>query len=131
MGYNDAEKEIYRLCGSDESRHVAFGVMHLRYISEVEPERKEEIHCLLDEVEMGLALGEGSSAQNLLVRSAGTGSSLAVLLGGGDVEEGEKLAQAMRQRQIKEYIQRIKVSGFGERFENGRSGPVLMKYVAG
>ncbi|MEE8422413.1 MAG: hypothetical protein V3S31_06520 [Dehalococcoidia bacterium] len=131
MGYNDAEKAIYRLCGSDESRHVAFGVMHLRYISEVEPERKEEIHCLLDEVEQGLALGEGSSAQNLLVRSAGTGSSLAVLLGGGDVEEGEKLAQAMRQRQIKEYIQRVKVSGFGERFENGRSGPVLMKYVAG
>ena len=131
MGYNDAEKAIYRLCGSDESRHVAFGVMHLRYLSEVDPGRKEEIHCLLDEVEAGLVIGEGTSAQNLLVRSGGTGNSLAVLLGGGDEEEGELLARAMRQRQIKEYIQRVKVSGFGERFENGRSGPVLMKYVEG
>ncbi len=130
MAYNDAEKAIYRLCGSDESRYVAFGVMHLRYLSEAEPGRKEEIHCLLDEVEMGLAIGEGTSSQNLLTR-AGSGSSLAVLLGAGDVEEGEKLAQAMRQRQIKEYIQRVKVSGFGERFENGRSGPVLMTYVEG
>ncbi|MDP6580880.1 MAG: hypothetical protein QF681_09495 [Vicinamibacterales bacterium] len=131
MAYNDAEKEIYRLCGSDESRHVAFGVMHLRYLAEAEPERKEEIHCLLDEVEAGLAIGEGTSSQNLLTRVGSTGSSLAVLLGAGNIEEGEKLAQAMRQRQIKEYIQRVKVSGFGERFENGRSGPVLMKYVAG
>ncbi len=131
MAYNDAEKAIYRLCGSDESRYVAFGVMHLRYLSEVDPGRKEEIHCLLDDVEAGLVIGEGTSAQNLLARRGVSGSSLAVLLGDGDAEAGEQLAQAMRQRQIKEYIQRVKVSGFGERFENGRSGPVLMKYVEG
>jgi hypothetical protein len=131
MAYNEAEKAIYRLCGSDESRHVAFGVMHLRYLSEVDPGRKEEIHCLLDEVEAGLVIGEGTSAQNLLARRGVSGNSLAVLLGEGDAEEGEQLARAMRQRQIKEYIQRVKVSGFGERFENGRSGPLLMKYVEG
>jgi hypothetical protein len=37
---------------------------------------------------------------------------------------------AMRQRQIKEYIQRVRVAGFGERFENGRAMPVLQQYIA-
>ena len=135
MSYNDAEKHIYRLAASDESRHVAFGVLHLKYVSEVQPERKEEIHAYLDEVEQGLVFGTGSS-QNPLARGGGSGgisgNSLAVLLGGGKdkVEEGEQIAMAMRQRQIKEYIQRVRVAGFGERFENGRSMPVLQQYVA-
>ncbi|MCH8200109.1 MAG: hypothetical protein IIA54_08615, partial [Chloroflexi bacterium] len=138
MSYNDAEKHIYRLAASDESRHVAFGVLHLKYMAETQPERKEEIHAYLDEVEQGLVFGTGS-AQNPLARSGGGGAAgglggnaIAVLLGGGDdkVEEGDRIAMAMRQRQIKEYIQRVRVAGFGERFENGRSMPVLQQYVA-
>ena len=60
------------------------------------------------------------------------GNSLAILLGGGidKIEEGEQIAMAMRQRQIKEYIQRVRVAGFGERFDNGRAMPVLQQYVA-
>ena len=54
MAQNEAEKVIYRLCAQDEARHVAFGVMHLRYMSETAPERREEIHCYLDEAEGGL-----------------------------------------------------------------------------
>ena len=37
MSYNEAEKRIYRLAAQDESRHVAFGVMHMRYLAETEP----------------------------------------------------------------------------------------------
>ena len=131
MSYNEAEKNIYRLAASDESRHVAFGVLHLKYLAEAQPERKEEIHCYLDEVEQGLVFGTGGT-QNPLQRGGLTGNSLSVLLGGGDdkMEEGEQLAMAMRQRQIKEYIQRVRVAGFGERFENGRAMPVLQQYVA-
>ncbi len=132
MSYNDAEKHIYRLAASDESRHVAFGVLHLKYLSEVQPERKEEIHNYLDEVEQGLVFSTGSS-QNPLARGGGIGgNSLAILLGGGidKIEEGEQIAMAMRQRQIKEYIQRVRVAGFGERFDNGRAMPVLQQYVA-
>jgi hypothetical protein len=44
MAYNEAEKAIYRLAASDESRHVAFGVMHLQYLAQTDPERKDEIH---------------------------------------------------------------------------------------
>ena len=131
MSYNDAEKHIYRLAASDESRHVAFGVLHLKYLSEVQPERKEEIHNYLDEVEQGLVFSTGSS-QNPLARGGISGNSLAILLGGGadKMEEGEQIAMAMRQRQIKEYIQRVRVAGFGERFENGRAMPILQQYIA-
>ena len=30
------------------SRHLAFGVTHLKYLMDVEPERKEELHHYLD-----------------------------------------------------------------------------------
>ena len=50
MAYNEAEKAIYRLAASDESRHVAFGVMHLQYLAQTDPERKEEIHSYLDDI---------------------------------------------------------------------------------
>ena len=48
IGQNTAEKTIFRLCAQDESRHLAFGVMHLKHILESEPERREEIHSYLD-----------------------------------------------------------------------------------
>ena len=51
FGQNEAEKVMYRLCAQDEARHVAFGVMHLRFLSETAPERREEIEFYLDEAE--------------------------------------------------------------------------------
>ena len=131
MSYNDAEKAIYRLAASDESRHTAFGIMHLKYLAETEPERHEELHSILDEIEVGMVAAAGTS-QNPLARGALANDSLSVLLGGGDanIEEGANIAMAMRQRQIKEYVQRVKVAGLGERFENGRAMPVLNQYAS-
>ena len=51
MAYNEAEKAIYRRAAQDEARHVAFGVLHARYMHECTPERREEIHAYLDEAE--------------------------------------------------------------------------------
>ncbi len=132
MSYNDAEKAIYRLAASDESRHVAFGVMHLQYVAQTDPERKAEIHSYLDEIELGLMLGFGG--QNPATRGTPSSVALAILLGGGSdpasVREGEQISLAVRQRQIKEYIQRVRVAGFGDRFENGRANSALAQYVA-
>ena len=127
MAYNEAEKRIYRLCAQDESRHVAFGVMHMRYLSETEPERKEEIHAYLDEGEMALVAGN----QNPASRDTAQSEALAVLLGGGEkhFDECYRKRLAIRRRQAREYVQRIKSAGFGERFENGRANPELMKYT--
>ena len=134
MSYNQAEERIYRLAAQDESRHVAFGVMHLRYLSEMAPERMEEVHTYLDEGERGLlgaaatTVGGVSVSQNPAARDTPSNEALAVLLGGGKdhIDEGHNKLLAIRQRQVKEYVQRIRSAGFGERFENGRANAELM-----
>lgn len=127
MAYNEAEKRIYRLCAQDEARHVAFGVMHMRYIADTAPERKEEIHCYLDESERNLLAGQ----QNPAAQQTASSEALAILLGGGKdkFDEGYRKLLAIRRRQINEYMQRVKSAGFGERFENGRANPELEKYA--
>jgi len=131
MAYNEAEKAIYRLAASDESRHVAFGVMHLQYLAQTDPERKEEIHSYLDDIELGLAAGAGG--QNPAVRGTPSNAALAILLGGGadykSYNEGQQISLAVRQRQVKEYVQRVRVAGFGDRFENGRANSALAEYI--
>ncbi len=119
MAYNDAEKAIYRLCAQDEARHVAFGVMHMRYMSEAAPERRGEIESYLDEAERQILAG----SQNPAGQATPSSDALAVLLGGGrdKYDEGMKKLQAIRRRQIQEYIKRVRSAGYGERFDNGRS----------
>jgi hypothetical protein len=114
---NDAEKRIFRLCGQDESRHLGFGVMHLKYVLEHEPWRREEIHSYLDESEnadpetgtFGIQVAE----------------SLIILLGGGkdNTDEGFNKFMALRKRQVMEYLHRLEVSGMPERKE--RMDPVM------
>ena len=131
MSYNDAEKAIYRLAASDESRHVAFGVMHLQYLAQTDPERKEEIHSYLDDIELGFSQGIG--VQNPATPGMPASDAVTILLGGGSdpasLAEGSKIAAAVRQRQAKEYVQRVRVAGFGDRFENGRAHPRMLELI--
>ncbi len=112
---NEAEKRIFRLSAQDESRHVAFGVMHLKYILETEPERREEIHSYLEKAEplIGVATGTAPVAGGSPV----FGTSLAILFGHttGSQAEGTNLALAAFRRQINEYMHRLEVAGMGER----------------
>jgi hypothetical protein len=124
MAYNDAEKAIYRLCAQDEARHVAFGVMHMRYMSEAAPERREEIQCYLDEAERQILAGSQNPAGNQTDAS----EALAILLGGGKdkYDEGLNKLIAIRKRQVQEYTKRVRSAGFGDRFDNGRSNLTAM-----
>ncbi len=126
MAYNEAEKTIYRRAAQDEARHVAFGILHLKYMSATCPERHDEIHTYFDEAEMRQATGAG--AENPAGSNALTSAALAVLLGGGKdkVDEGRQLLLAVRQRQVKEYFQRLKSAGFDDRIHNGRVNPALL-----
>ncbi len=112
---NDAEKRIFRLSAQDESRHVAFGVMHLKYILETEPERREEIHSYLEKAEPVLVGGGGSAP--VAGGAPVFGTSLGILFGHtlGSQEEGGKLALAAFRRQLSEYMHRLEVAGLGER----------------
>jgi len=129
MAYNEAEKAMYRLCSQDEARHVAFGVMHMRYMSEAAPERREEIQCYLDEAERQILAG----SQNPAGTQTDASEALAILLGGGKdkYDEGLKKLIAIRKRQVTEYVKRVRTTGFGDRFDNGRSQlPALMNQAA-
>lgn len=127
MAYNDAEKHIYRLCAQDEARHVAFGVMHMRYMNDTAPERREEIHSYLDEGERGLLVGQTNPA----ALQSPTSEAMAIMLGGGreNFDEGMRKLMAIRKRQVREYVQRVRSAGFGERFENGRASPELLTFA--
>jgi hypothetical protein len=114
---SEVDKRMFRLAAQDESRHVAFGVMHMKYVIENEPERKEEIHTYLDRMEG--QLGGGASAQAGLTGGGQTGEALAILLGGGTDEtrlrEGYMKLLAIRKRQVNEYMHRLEVVGLGDR----------------
>ena len=113
IGQNTAEKTIFRLCAQDESRHLAFGVMHLKHILESEPERREEIHGYLDRSERVNGV-TGTQGPQMV-------EALTVLLGGGtssaQLDEGWRLQQLILRKQLTEYYHRLKVAGMGERID--------------
>jgi len=124
IGHNEAEKKIFRLAAQDESRHVAFGVTHMKYLLETEPERREELHAYLDRFEPAIALSQGG-----LTTEGDVSEALAVLLGGGrdHYDEGQQKLVAIRRKQVVEYMHRLEVLGMPERRE--RMHPQLRQYL--
>lgn len=111
---NNAEKRIFRLSAQDESRHLAFGVTHIKYLLDVEPERREELHHYLDLQEGALGASNASLTVNPM-----TSESLAILAGGGldKIDEGFGKLMVMRKRQVNEYMHRLEVIGLADRRE--------------
>ena len=124
IGPTQADKRIFRMAAQDESRHLAFGVMHLKHVLAEAPERREEIHHYLDRAEEASGGGSGD------VTFPPVFESLAILLGGGKEHFDEGVARFMllRRRQVKEYLHRLDVAGLGDRRE--RLGPALAQYAA-
>ncbi len=120
---SEPEKRIFRLCLQDESRHVAFGVMHLRYLLEMQPERREEIHGYLDYAEAQLNAGAAISLDLPM--------SIATLMGGGTkhLDQGMKMFRHLNRRIVEEYLQRLSSAGMPERRE--RLNPRLRKMLEG
>ncbi len=114
---NEAEKTIFQLCAQDESRHVGFGVMHLRYVLEHQPERREEFHSYLDKAEE--LFGHPTSA-NVAFQE-----SLMITLGGGDTDKGLVMLMALQKKQVTEYLHRLKVAGMPERRERLHPGMAM------
>ncbi len=115
IGQNEAEKRIFRLCGQDESRHLGFGVMHLKYVLDHEPWRREEIHHYLDKCEDALTVGSSvdTDAGNYMMEA------LAILMGGGreNIDKGLQMGMAVQKKRVNEYMHRLNVAGLGDRRE--------------
>jgi hypothetical protein len=120
IGQTDVDKRIFRMCAQDESRHLAFGVMHLKYVLEQAPERREEIHAYLDKGEGNLYLEAQDNAMF---------EAVAMLLGGGreQIDKGMEKFLAVRKKQVNEYAHRLEVAGLGERRE--RMGPFWKMFL--
>ena len=118
IAHSEVDKRIFRLAAQDESRHVAFGVMHMKHMLETEPERREEVHTYLDRMEGQVGVVPNQSG---LTGGGETTEALAILLGGGSDEvrlnEGYNKLMAVRRRQLKEYVHRLEVAGLGDRIE--------------
>jgi hypothetical protein len=98
------EKKIFRLCMQDEARHVAYGTMHLKYFLQQHPERAEEIHSILTKGEEAI-FALNTEPQSVEPRM--------ILAGGGveNMQEGMMKISYLYTKQIKEYLQRLKVAG--------------------
>lgn len=98
------EKTIFRLCMQDEARHVAYGVMHLKYLIERFPERGPEIHALLE---------IGEQAIFKLTLEPQTSEPRAILAGGGleNIELGMARMAFIYRKQVSEYLGRLRVAG--------------------
>ncbi len=116
IAHSEVDKKIFRLAAQDESRHVAFGVMHMKHLLDTEPERKEEVHTYLDRME---GLVGTTPNQSGLTGGGDTTEALAILLGGGKSEaqlnDGYNKLLAVRRRQFNEYVHRLDVVGLGDR----------------
>ncbi len=119
IAQNEAEKTIFRLCAQDESRHVGFGVMHLRYVLQHAPERREEIHHYLDKAEQLFGGPDQQGSPSPLQEA------LLITLGGGkkNIDKAVPLALALSKKQANEYMHRLEVAGLGDRRE--RISPAL------
>jgi hypothetical protein len=100
----EVEKTIFRLCMQDEARHVAYGVRHLKYFLEQRPEMAGEIHHILD-------LGEEAIFR--LTLEPQTIEPRAILAAGGvrDIELGMARLAFLYNKQVREYLHRLKVAG--------------------
>ncbi len=104
----EVEKTIFGLCMQDEARHVAYGVKHLKFLLERHPEREKEIHAILE---------TGEQAIFSLTLEPQTSEPRAILAGGGlaNIELGMTRMAFIYQKQVQEYLQRLKVAGIDRR----------------
>jgi hypothetical protein len=104
IAQNEVEKTIFRLCAQDESRHLAFGCLQLRYLIEQDPDRIEEIHEALDIAERRV-LELGATPEQV--------EPLLILLGGGvdKMQEGMEKFAFIRKKTVQEYLQRCHAIG--------------------
>jgi hypothetical protein len=106
---NEAEKKIFRLAAQDESRHVAFGVMHVKHLLDTQPWRHDEIRGYLE--------GRNAQQGNGGIAIGGVNSeALAILFAKGrkNIDEGYMMLLAARQKQFRELTQRLRVCGLAD-----------------
>ena len=108
FAHNPAEKAIFSLCLQDKSRHLAYGLQHLRYALTQQPDQEAVFHQLLDQ-------GERVLAREL--NDPVLPEALAIIMG-GDIEgmrTGMKRVHGLVRDFLVQYLANVQWTGFERR----------------
>src|SRR5262249_56035535 len=103
-GGREGERKIFGLGMEEGGRHVGYGPLHLKRFLQEHPERTEEVHRILD-------VGEEAMLELSLEPMA---VEPRLILAGGGVDrmrEGMMKTGFLFQKQVREYLHRLKVAG--------------------
>jgi len=114
------DAKIFRLCMQDTARELAYGVGHIRYHLQHQPQRAEYLHDYLDRTEHTF-LGIAASPELLepLIVLAGKGTSKAALA------DGSQRVRKFLQHTVDAYLERLSAIGLDRRTRSR-----LPKFVA-
>jgi len=105
------------------SRHLAYGLAHLGYVLQQQPERRAEVHRYLNKGEMMMLQEDDSDAPRR--------EALLILLGGGlskaQLGVGACRLEGLRARQTRDYQRRLEWAGLPER--RNLMHPTLRRYL--
>lgn len=107
------DARIFRLCGQDTARELAYGMGHIRYHLAHQPHRAEFLHDFLDRTEhtfLGVA-GSPELLEPMIVLAGGGTSKAAVATG------SQRVRRAL-QHTVEAYLERLRAIGLDRR---GRS----------
>lgn len=110
--HNPAEKQLFRFCMQDKSRHIAYGMAHLKYaIDEKGPDYALGLRRLMGGVERDLA----SEMKDPVLWEA-----LAIIIGGGvdHMDAGMAEVKNLKRRYMEEYLTRMKWIGVDKTADN-------------
>jgi hypothetical protein len=116
----EVDKKMFRLVMQDEARHVSYGTMHLKWVLDHRPERREAIHEALDIGENFIqgAFSDPANTEALIILG-GKGTSKEC------IEQGVEFTKLLTKQRIAEYFQRCTRAGLTERRERSRLTELL------
>lgn len=100
--------ELARLAHRDEARHVAFGTEHIRYVLQIEPEKRKSLAAAIERRSQVLASVSGLSpyVSDALVVLAGGGISVA------QIREGARHVMGLHREMDASRRERLQALGF-------------------
>ncbi|SVC01496.1 uncharacterized protein METZ01_LOCUS254350, partial [marine metagenome] len=109
---NPAEKLFFRLCLQDKSRHVAYGMAHVKYAIDSKGEDySESLLRFISSAETDIAL----EFQDPILWEA-----LAIIFGGGidKISDGMRIVRGLKERYVSEYMKRMRWVGIDKTEDN-------------
>ena len=110
--HNPAEKYIFRRCMEDKSRHIAYGMAHIKYACD---EKDADFALGLSRVMRG---AEGDQAREM--KDPVLWEALAIVFGGGvrHMAEGMETVKVLQKQYIEQYLARMQWMGVDKDAEN-------------